>query len=136
MADITQKDLDFAATALRDGKQAARERHQAEVELEQGLIAQEQLLEAGTGVPIVEQADMGDDAHEDGRGVITASKDMNDHEGGGLTLSDPGAGTDPSESATSSGGAEPSVRDETPELELQGDERTFEGDGRHPLDEQ
>lgn len=139
MADTTAHDIDFAADALRDGEQAARERHQAEVELEQGLIRQEQELEAGTGVPIVEQADLGDDAHDDGRSVITAGQGTGtQHSGGdgaGVGIVSPGAGTDPSETQTSSGG-EPDPASGERVVELEGTERVFEGEGRHPLEEQ
>ncbi|MCW2962253.1 MAG: hypothetical protein JWM25_1096 [Thermoleophilia bacterium] len=139
MGDQTTQDLDFAVNALRDGEQAARERHQAEVELEQGLIAQEQLLEAGTGVPIVEQADMGDDAHDDGRSVITAGQGLpgtsGNAEADGAGMTNPGAGTDPSETATSHGETN-APPPEDAGVELQGDERTFEGEGRHALEDQ
>lgn len=132
------------AEALRDGEQAARERHQAQVEMEQALIAQEQALEHGTGSPIYEQADGDDNASDDGEDVITAGAGggtsgtmMSD----GAVIGSPGAGTDLSETQTSSGEQTTSdVLDHGPELdrniELEGDERTFEGDGRHPLDEQ
>lgn len=138
--------VDFEAEALRDGEQAARERHQAQVEMEQGLIAQEQALERGTGSPIVEQADGTDNATSDGENVITAT-----HEGGagntdatasGATIGSPGAGTDPSETQTSSGEqTTSSTLDDGPDgkrnVELQGDERMFEGEeGTRPLSEQ
>lgn len=131
------------AEAIRDGEQAARERHQAEVEMEQALIAQEQQLERGTGVPIVEQADGSDNAGDDGHGVITATHDSggSGDSMGGSSIGSPGAGTDPSETQTSSdhrGPADEQDRGPHPEhnIELQGDERTFEGEGRHPLSEQ
>lgn len=135
--------VERAAEAIREGEQVARERHQAQVEMEQGLIAQEQLLEQGTGVPIVEQADLSDDATDEGENVITAS-----HGGGtsgdasaGATIGSPGAGTDPSETQTSSGEQTTADTldhgpDQKDNVEYQGDERTFEGDGRHPLSEQ
>jgi hypothetical protein len=127
------------AEALRDGEQAARERHQAEIEMEQGLIAQEQYLERGTGVPIVEQADGSDNFHEDGEGVITATHDGggSGDSMGGSSIGSPGAGTDPSETQTSSDYRE-GREQERPErnIEYEGNERTFEGSGRHSLDEQ
>lgn len=135
--------VERAAEAIRDGEQAARERHQAQVEMEQGLIAQEQALERGTGVPIYEQADGDDNASEDGEDVVTAvgGGGTSGDEMPGATIGSPGAGTDPSETQTSSGEQTtadvldhgPSLRDN---VELEGDERTFEGDGRHPLDQQ
>lgn len=131
---------EFEAEALRDGVEAARARHQAQVEMEQGLIAQEQELERGTGVPIHEQADGSDNADDDGHNVITAT-----HGGGanntdgmaGSTIGSPGAGTDPSETQTSSDYRE-GEQDARPErnVEFEGNERTFEGEGRHPLSEQ
>lgn len=131
---------DRTAEALRDGEQAARERQQAEVEMEQALVAQEQTFERGTGSPIAEQADLGADAHDDARNVITAGQGQGSAQQGqgedasGVGIVDPGAGTDESETTTSHG----AIVDPTPGrgVELQGDERTFEGDGRHPLDEQ
>lgn len=137
--------VEHASEAIRDGKQAADERHQAQVEMEQALIAQEQELERGTGVPIVEQADGSDNATDDGDNVITAS-----HAGGagntdsmasGATIGSPGAGTDPSETQTSSGEQTTAKAlddgpDQSRNVELEGDERTFEGEGSHPLSEQ
>jgi hypothetical protein len=131
------------AEALRDGEQAARERHQAEIEMEQGLIAQEQYFERGTGVPIVEQADGSDNSGEDGEGVITATHDGggSGDSMGGSTIGSPGAGTDPSETQTSSDHRTPYAELDhaphpEPNIELRGGERTFEGEGRHPLSEQ
>ncbi|MCW2927322.1 MAG: hypothetical protein JWM86_1290 [Thermoleophilia bacterium] len=131
------------AEALRDGEQAARERHQAQMEMEQGLIAQEQWMERDTGVPIYEQADLSDNATDDGENVITAThaggSDSTDSMGGS-TIGSPGAGTDPSETQTSSGElGRDTVQgqlDATDEVEFSGDERTFEGDGRHALEDQ
>ncbi|MCW2928059.1 MAG: hypothetical protein JWM86_2027 [Thermoleophilia bacterium] len=135
--------VDFESEALRDGEQAARERQQAQAEMEQTLVAQEQLLERDTGSPIYEQADLSDDAKEDGENVITAS-----HGGGtsgdsmgGATIGSPGAGTDPSETQTSTGDQEiADTLDHGPgtdrNIELVGDERMFEGEGRRPLSEQ
>lgn len=137
--------VDFESEALRDGEQAARERQQAQVEMEQGLIAQEQALERDTNVPIHEQADGSSNAHDDGENVITATHSggagNTDMEAGGATIGSPGAGTDPSETQTSSGEQTTSdTLDHGPSrernVELDGDERTFEGDGRHPLDQQ
>ena len=131
------------AEAIRDGEQAARERHQAEVEMEQALIAQEQAFERGTGVPIVEQADLSNNATDEGENVITAS-----HGGGanstdsmgGSTIGSPGAGTDPSETQTSGPDTIADVRDHGPDatdiVEYEGTERTFEGDGPHSLEQQ
>lgn len=119
--------------AIRDGRQQAEERHQAEVEMEQGLIAQKQASQRGTNVPIAEQAD-GQPAHgEDGEGVITAGEGSGDEQSG-AAIGSPGAGTDPSETQTSGSGDfdAPAVRG----VELEGDERTFEGSGRRSLDEQ
>ena len=131
--------VDFEAEALRDGEQAARERHQAQIEMEQGLIAQEQELERGTGVPIYEQADGSDNSGEDGEGVITATHDGggSGDSMGGSTIGSPGAGTDPSETQTSSDYRE-GEQDARParNIEFEGNERTFEGEGRHPLSEQ
>lgn len=137
-------DGEFEAEALRDGEQAARERQQARAEMEQALVAQEQELERGTGVPIVEQADLSNDATDEGENVITAT-----HAGGstntdatasGATIGSPGAGTDPSETQTSNGDSTAKTLDDGPtrndNVELVGDERTFEGDGRHPLEQQ
>ena len=132
---------DREAEAIRDGEQAARERHQAEVEMEQALIAQEQSFERGTGVPIVEQADLSNDATDEGANVITASQGggSGDSMGGG-SIGSPGAGTDPSETQTSGPDTTTDVLDHDPDatdnVEYVGDERTFEGEGRHPLSEQ
>ena len=129
---------DFAAERLRDGEQAARERHQAEIEMEQALIAQEQYLERGTGVPIVEQADGTDNFGEDGEGVITATHDGggSGDSMGGSTIGSPGAGTDPSETQTSDDYRDGERDTPARNIELEGNERTFEGEGRHPLSEQ
>jgi hypothetical protein len=126
--------VERTAESLRDGVQAANERHQAEVEMEQALIAQKQWFQRRSNLPIVEQADMGDDTHDDGSGVITAGQGHSNDESG-VGIGSAGAGTDPSETQTSRGDVEggPSLHDN---VEYQGDERTFEGDGRHPLDEQ
>lgn len=130
------------AEAIRDGEQAARERHQAEIEMEQGLIAQEQYFERGTGVPIFEQADGSDNSGEDGHNVIIATHDGAGGDSmGGSTIGSPGAGTDPSETQTSSDHLGPAdEQDRGPHMErnveLEGDERTFEGDGRHSLRQQ
>jgi hypothetical protein len=130
---------EFEAERLRDGEEAARARHQAEIEMEQTLIAQEQQFERGTGVPIVEQADGSDNFGEDGEGVITATHDGggSGDSMGGSTIGSPGAGTDPSETQTSSDYRE-GREQERPErnIEYEGNERTFEGSGRHSLDEQ
>ena len=127
------------AEALRDGEQAARERHQAEIEMEQGLIAQEQYLERGTGVPIYEQADGTDNSGEDGAGVITATHDGggSGDSMGGSTIGSPGAGTDHSETQTSDDYRDGSQDGRAARnIELEGNERTFEGSGRHSLSEQ
>jgi hypothetical protein len=132
-------DYEFEAEALREGEQVARDRHQAQVEMEQTLIRQEQELERGTGVPIVEQADGSDNFHEDGEGVITATHDGggSGDSMGGSSIGSPGAGTDPSETQTSSDyrGGEQDSRPER-NIELEGGERTFEGEGRHSLSDQ
>jgi hypothetical protein len=122
------------AEALRDGQQASDERHQAEIEMEQALIAQKQRFQRGTNLPIVEQADGSDDTHDDGANSITAGEGHGD-ENSGAGIGSPGAGTDPSQTQTSGGEVEtgPDYEDTR---RYQGDERTFEGDGRHPLSEQ
>lgn len=102
--------MDRTAEAIRDGEQAALERHQAEVEMEQALIAQKQGFPGNPGA-IAEQADQGDNAHEDGSDVITA--------GGVESYDDAPADTGPAK-----------------HIEFASTERTFEGSGRHPLDEQ
>jgi hypothetical protein len=127
--------MEREAEAIRDGSQAAKERHMAEVEMEQALIAQEQWLERGTGVPIVEQADGSDDAHEDGSNTIIMEQGFQ-RAGSGGTIASPGAGTDPSETQTSHGDQDPALRRRDGEVELEPGERTFEGEGRHPLEEQ
>lgn len=133
-------DMRQTAEALRDGEEVAAARHQAAVELEQGLVAQEQALERDTGSPIVEQADGGATEHDDDAvsDVVTAGQGGGSNVGDdhmASTIASPGAGTDPSETQTSSGGVS-GPADEDAGVELEGDERTFEGDGRHPLDEQ
>lgn len=133
-------DMRETAEALRDGEDVAAARHQAAVELEQGLVAQEQLLERDTGSPIVEQADGGATERDDDdvSDVVTTgggggSNMGDDHVGS--DIGSPGAGTDSSETQTSSGGAAgPTSADAG--VELEGDERVFEGEGRHPLEEQ
>jgi hypothetical protein len=126
--------VERAAEALRDGEQAANERQQAEIEMEQGLIAQKQRFQRGTNLPIVEQADGSDDTHDDGANSITAGEGHGD-ENSGAGIGSPGAGTDPSQTQTSSGDADsgPDLEDNR---EYAGDERTFEGEGRHSLREQ
>ncbi len=125
--------VEHTLEALIDGEQAARERHMAAIELEQGLIAQEQLLQHHTGVPIVEQADGSADTHDDGSNAITAGQGF-PHEASGGSIVSPGAGTDPSETQTSHGDIDPNQLHLDVEAELVGSERTFEGDGRHALD--
>lgn len=124
------------AEAIRDGEQAAAERQQAEAEMENALIAQKQAGINGSPGSIAEQAD-GQPGHlDEGEGVITATHDGgagNTDAMGGSTIGSPGAGTDPSETQTSGPGA----MDSTTEggVELEGEERTFEGEGRHALAE-
>jgi hypothetical protein len=131
--------VDYKATAdaIREGEAVARARHQAAIEMEEALVAQEQALEAGTGVPIVEQADGLDVDGEEGTDVVTAGQGsgsaMQGEDGSGTGIVDPGSGTDPSETATSHG--EPAAPHEAG-VELEGDERTFEGEGRHSLADQ
>jgi hypothetical protein len=124
------------AEGLRDGEQAANERHMAEVEMEQALIAQKQHFQRHSSLPIVEQADGSDDTHDDGGNAITAGQGFQ-HEGSGQTIGSAGAGTDPSETQTSD---EPDpdlqIPHGQPPIELEPTERTFEGEGRHPLEEQ
>ena len=132
-------DYEFEADALREGEDVARARHQAHIEMEQTLVAQEQELERGTGVPIYEQADGSDNFHDDAEGVITATHEggtSGDLMGGGATIGSPGAGTDPSETQTSSDYRPIENRSPERNIELDGTERTFEGEGRHPLSEQ
>jgi len=101
--------VERTAEALRDGEQAAAERHEAAAELEQALIAQKQ----GEAHEVVEPPE----GHENATpGAVGAGPD----------LDGPPAARD----ATDGG---PGIRDN---VELPGDERTFEGDGPHPLDEQ
>lgn len=102
--------MDRTAEAIRDGEQAALERHQAEVEMEQALIAQKQSSPGNPGA-IAEQADQGDNPHDDGSSVITA--------GGVEDYTDAPPPTSPAHN-----------------IELDPTERTFEGTGRHPLSEQ
>lgn len=123
------------AEAIRDGEQAAAERHMAEIEMEQGLIRQEQYVQRRTGVPIVEQADGADDTHDDGANAITAGQGFQ-HEASGGSIVSPGAGTDPSETQTSHGDLDPNQLHIDDEVELAPGERMFEGVGRHSLDEQ
>jgi hypothetical protein len=104
--------------------------------MEQGLIAQKQRFQRGTNLPIVEQADGSDDTHDDGANSITAGEGFQ-HEGSGQTIASPGAGTDPSETQTSSGEIDPeSQLTHRPPIEYEPTERTFEGEGRHSLSEQ
>ncbi|MCB0878924.1 MAG: hypothetical protein KDC46_08085 [Thermoleophilia bacterium] len=127
--------VERAAEAIRDGRQAAAERHMAEIEMEQALIRQEQRSQPHTGVPIVEQADGADDTHDDGANAITAGQGFQHEESGGSIVS-PGAGTDPSETQTSHGDTDPNQLHVDDEVDLEPGERTFEGDGRHSLDDQ
>jgi hypothetical protein len=122
---------------IRDGEQAAAERHQAEIEMEQGLIAQKQFFQRRSGLPIFEQADGSDDMHEDGENSITAGQGFQ-HEGSGQSIGSPGGGTDPSETQTSSGDLDPEqhAEHEQTQIEFRHGERTFEGDGRHALEDQ
>ncbi|MEO6867870.1 MAG: hypothetical protein ABI200_07605 [Gaiellales bacterium] len=102
--------MDRTAEAIRDGEQAALERHQAEIEMEQALIKHKQ-DSAGDAGSIVEQADQGDNPHDDGSDVITA--------GGVGAYDDAPANTGPVHN-----------------IELNPGERTFEGSGRHLLEDQ
>ena len=128
---------DQTADALREGEDVARARHQAAIEMEETLVAQEQALERGTGVPIMEQADGLDTHGDETSDVITAGQGggsgAQGEDGSGAGIAAPGAGTDPSETPTSHG--EPAAPHEAG-VELQGDERTFEGEGRHALADQ
>jgi hypothetical protein len=130
-------DYKEAADALREGESVVRARHQAAIEMEEALVAQEQALEPGTGVPIVEQADGLDVDGEEGTDVVTAGQGsgsaVQGEDGSGTGLVDPGAGTDPSETASAHGEPAPP---EDPGVPLEGDERTFEGEGRHSLADQ
>lgn len=129
--------VERTAEGIRDGEQAANERHQAEIEMEQALIAQKQFFQRRSGLPIYEQADGSDDMHDDGWNSITAGQGFQ-HEGSGQSIGSPGAGTDPSETQTSSGDLDPELQPlhGQTQLELEPGERTFEGTGRHALDEQ
>lgn len=124
------------AESLRDGEQAANERHMAEVEMEQALIAQKQYFQRKSGLPIREQADGSHHSHDDGANAITAGQGFQ-HEGSGQTIGSAGAGTDPSETQTS-GDSNPDLQipHDQPPIELAPTERTFEGDGRHALEDQ
>ena len=125
------------AEGIRDGEQAAAERHQAEVEMEQALIAQKQFFQRRSGLPIHEQADGSDDVHDDGSNAITAGQGFQ-HEGSGQSIGSRGAGTDPSETQTSSGELDPGLQPHhgQTQLEFEHGEFTFEGDGRHALEDQ
>lgn len=103
---------EFTAEALRDGVQAARERVQAEREMEQSMLARE--IERGGRSAIEEQSTTGHD-HEDGTDTVVAGS------------VGPGAGGDHVDEGTTGF---------TPAPEFEGDERMFEGDGDHPLEEQ
>lgn len=129
--------VERTAEGIRDGEQAAAERHQAEVEMEQALIAQKQYFHRRSGLPIYEQADGSDDVHDDGENTITAGQGFQ-HEGSGQSIGSPGAGTDRSETQTSSGDLDPELQPfhGQTQLELEGGERTFEGSGRHALEDQ
>lgn len=109
---------------------AGHARRRAREELEASLVAQEQLLERHTGAPIVEQTStdpdvpVGEDA-----ALVTAGESPED------------AGTH----GGRHGSAEPDHTPEDPETParraaveplLERGERTFEGAGAHPLDEQ
>ena len=122
--------VERSAESIRDGVEAANERHMAEVEMEQGLIAQKQYFQRRSNLPIVEQADGSNNAHEDGANVITATHGGTDTDGGGSSIGAPGAGTDPSETQTSSEQTTSDVVDHGPRpednVEYEGDERTSE----------
>lgn len=103
---------EFTSESLRDGVQAARERVQAEREMEQALLEGE--IRRGTPVRIEEQSTTAR-SHDDGTDTVVAG------------AVGPGAGGDHVDEGT------PGF---TPAPELEDNIRTFEGDGRHPLDEQ
>ena len=103
---------EFTAEALRDGVQAARERVQAEREMEQSMLARE--IERGGRSAIEEQSTTGH-TPEDGTDTVVAG------------AVGPGAGGDHVDEGT---------QGFTPAPEFEHNERTFEGDGRHPLDQQ
>lgn len=129
--------VERTAEGIRDGEQAAAERHQAEVEMEQSLIAQKQFFQRRSGLPIYEQADGSDDVHDDGENSITAGQGFQ-HEGSGQSIGSPGGGTDRSETQTSSGDLDPDLQAPhgQTQLEFEPGERTFEGSGRHALEDQ
>ncbi len=105
--------------------------------MEQALIAQKQWFQRRSNLPIVEQADGSDDAHEDGSNSITVGQGFQ-HESSGGAIVSPGAGTDPSETQTSHGDLDPEqqpLHGQT-QIEFRNGEFTFEGTGRHALDDQ
>lgn len=134
--------MDREAEALLDGENAARARHQAEVEMERGLVAQEQELERGTGSPIAEQADTGR-PDDDGANVLVAglgggsASSAQGADGAGSGIVSAGAGTADDEAQSGAGAdteVHPTSDQETRRYE--GAERAFDGDGRRPLDQQ
>jgi len=104
---------DYELEALRDGAEAARERQQAEQEMEQALIKQE-IDKGSTSLGIAEQSVDGQ-THDDGTDVVFV---------GGV--GQPGHGDH----------IDAGIGGMRPNPEFEGGERTFEGSGRRPLDEQ
>jgi hypothetical protein len=109
MADI-DTEMRLGGRVHTDDAGEAQAREQAAVELEKTLIGQEQELERGTGVPIVEQADGLDGAdRSDGEDVITAGQGQGSQRGGmgeegsELSIPSPGIGTDESERIVNEG---------------------------------
>lgn len=101
---IEQAMEQVSRTLPGDAPEAASVREQLSQEMEQQMVAQEQELEAGTGVPIVEQDD-GLDVHaslsSDVISVSTgthASGAVTDHGADNAAFTDPGAGTAPDSS--------------------------------------
>lgn len=106
---------EFEAEALRDGVQAARERVQAEREMDQTLLEPELRRGSAEG-GIEEQSTTGQD-REDGTDVVSA---------GPASPSDDASGDHVDTGTTGF----------APAPEYEHGEYRFEGDGRHALDEQ
>jgi hypothetical protein len=123
--------IEAEAEALAEDQQRTRDsenRARAQLELEAALIAQEQVLERGTGVPLPEQEYVDPDRewHRD-EGIVSA--------GGSVERS--GLHESGEERDATLGGIPLAGQDHTAAWEplLVDGERTFEGVGRHSLRE-
>ncbi|MEO6867172.1 MAG: hypothetical protein ABI200_04050 [Gaiellales bacterium] len=127
-----------AAEAIRDGEQVAAERNEAEMEMEETLIAQQQRAEGSDNVPVFEPVDESDSADADEQHLVTATdRGTAGDQMGGISIGDPAAEKDPSEIPPTSGQQDAAYdATEGAPTRYKDGERRFEGSGRQSLSEQ